>query len=97
MYGYHSGIAGPSFGPGYDTPSGLLADLLNCGGPCDPKTTAVAVGSFILGAMILNILGKGIVVCFLFHHLDTLRHHIMFNISTQFIVVEHTRYFIIAI
>jgi len=63
MYGYHSGIAGPSFGPGYDTPSGLLADLLNCGGPCDPKTTAVAVGSFILGAMILNILGKGIVVC----------------------------------
>ena len=52
-YGYHSGVAGPSFGPMHGAPHGLLVEVLGCEGSsdggCHGSVTAVAVGAFILG------------------------------------------------
>jgi MFS family permease len=66
-YGYHSGVAGPSFGPmhsfhGNGTVNGLLSEVLGCDKTgCHTWTTATAVGSFIVGAMALNLAGGAIV------------------------------------
>lgn len=58
----HSGVAGPSFGPSHNAPGGMLQDVLQCGDgankTCDGSTTSLAVGAFIAGAMVTNVLGQ---------------------------------------